>query len=92
MLGIKYTAQAKRDVRKLAKQGKDLGRLVSILNDLAVGKILPEKNRDHALTGNYAGHRECHVAPDWLLIYRINDRELILSAVRTGSHSELFGK
>ena len=53
---------------------------------------LPEKNRDHALTGDWIGHRECHIQPDWLLIYRIEDNVLVLTLARTGSHSDLFNK
>ena len=59
---------------------------------LAMGEKLPEKNKDHALTGNWVGHRECHILPDWLLIYRIEDEVLVLTLARTGSHSDLFGK
>jgi mRNA interferase YafQ len=91
MLAIRYTTQAKRDIRKLARQGKDVTKLASVLNEIAAGKALPAKNRDHALTGNYTGYRECHVEPDWLLIYLVNGVDLFLTAVRTGSHSELFG-
>lgn len=57
-----------------------------------VGEPLPEKNRDHALTGDWIGHRECHIQPDWLLIYRIEDNVLVLTLARTGSHSDLFNK
>ena len=57
-----------------------------------MGKALPEKHKDHALTGNWFGHRECHVLPDWLLIYRIEDEVLVLTLARTGTHSDLFGK
>lgn len=56
------------------------------------GETLPEKNKDHELTGDWVGHRECHVQPDWLLIYRIDDDVLVLTLSRTGSHSDLFGK
>ena len=91
MLAIRYTTQAKKDIRKLARQGKDVAKLASVLNDIAAGKELPAKRRDHALTGNFTGYRECHIEPDWLLIYLVDGVELILSAVRTGSHSELFG-
>jgi len=91
MLAIRYTTQAKKDIRKLARQGKDVAKLASVLNDIAAGKELPAKIRDHALTGSYTGYRECHIEPDWLLIYLINGVDLFLTAVRTGSHSELFG-
>lgn len=59
---------------------------------LAGGEQLPEKNKDHALTGNWTGHRECHIQPDWLLVYRIENDLLILTLARTGTHSDLFGK
>ena len=66
--------------------------LDAVIASLAMGIPLPEKNRDHALTGNWAGHRECYVSPDWLLIYRIDEDVLVLALTRTGSHSNLFGK
>lgn len=91
VLAIRYTTQAKKDIRKLAKQGKDVTKLASVLNDIAAGKELPARIRDHALSGNYTGYRECHIEPDWLLIYLVNEALLYLTAVRTGSHSELFG-
>ena len=58
---------------------------------LAMGQPLPERNRDHALTGDWVGHRECHIQPDWLLIYRVEEDVLVLTMTRTGTHSELFG-
>ena len=91
MLNIFYSTKARRDLKKLARQNKDMGKLEIILDLLAARGKLPESNRDHALTGNYTGHRGCHVEPDWVLIYRIHEKMLILEAVRTGSHSELFG-
>jgi len=68
MLTIRPTTKAKRDIKKLARQNKDISKLYFILELLASGEKLPEKNRDHALTGNYVGHRGCHVEPDWILI------------------------
>ena len=62
------------------------------IDALLAGETLPEKMRDHELAGSYYGHRECHIEPDWLLIYRIDHGELILTAVRTGTHSDLFGE
>ena len=85
---LKPTTQFKRDLKKAQKQNKDL--LNKVLQQLADGIPLPEKNRDHALTGNYAGCRECHIQPDWLLIYEIAEDTLFLYLTRTGSHSELF--
>lgn len=63
-----------------------------VITALAMGETLPSKNRDHALTGNWTGHRECHIPPDWLLIYRIEDDVLVLTLARTGTHNDLFNK
>ncbi len=87
---LKPTTQFKRDLKKAQKQNKNLDLLNKVLQQLAEGIPLPEKNRDHALTGNYAGCRECHIQPDWLLIYEIAEDTLFLYLTRTGSHSELF--
>ena len=74
----------------MKKRGKDLEKLKYIVNELANQRPLDEKYRDHELTGNYRNFRECHVEPDWLLIYRIEKGELTLALVRTGTHSDLF--
>ncbi len=74
------------------RRGLNIGPLESVIADLAMGIPLPEKNRDHALSGNWAGYRECHVLPDRLLIYRLEDGVLVLTLSRTVSHSDLFGK
>lgn len=66
--------------------------LEDIVSALAMGETLPEKNMDHPLTGNWSGYRECHIQPDWLLIYRIDGNVLVLTLSRTGTHSDLFGK
>lgn len=87
---LKPTTQFKRDLKKAQKQNKNLDLLNKVLQQLADGIPLPEKNRDHALTRNYAGCRECHIQPDWLLIYEIAEDTLFLYLTRTGSHSELF--
>ena len=87
---LKPTTQFKRDLKKAQKQNKNLDLLNKVLQQLADGIPLPEKNRDPALTGNYAGCRECHIQPDWLLIYEIAEDTLFLYLTRTGSHSELF--
>lgn len=87
---LKPTTQFKRDLKKAQKQNKNLDLLNKVLQQLADGIPLPEKNRDHALTGIYAGCRECHIQPDWLLIYEIAEDTLFLYLTRTGSHSELF--
>lgn len=89
---VKSTTQFKRDYKPAMRRGLDIGLLESVIANLAMGIPLPEKNRDHALSGNWAGHRECHVLPDWLLIYRIDGDVLVLTLSRTGSHSDLFVK
>ena len=78
------------DLKRARKRGFDLSLLTEILKKLAGGETLPVKNKDHALSGNYAGCRECHIAPDWLLIYEVDGNSLILYLIRTGSHSDLF--
>ena len=83
------TGRFKRDFRRVQRQGKDLTVLHDVMEMIAGGQALPARHRDHKLTGNYVGRRECHLAPDWLLIYKIIDDAAIFE--RTGSHSELFG-
>lgn len=87
---IERTPTFKKDFKLAQKQGLDLNELKEIITLLANGEPLPPKNKDHQLKGNYKGHRECHIEPDWLLIYKIQDDMLILTLVRTGSHSKLF--
>jgi len=87
---IRFTNQFKRDLKAAKKQGKDIEELFSVIQRLADGEMLEEKYRDHALSGNYKDCRECHIAPDWLLIYEINEGLLVLMLVRAGSHSSLF--
>ena len=70
----------------------DIELLDNIIRKLSCGEMLPEKNRDHALTGDWVGHRECHILPDWLLVYRVEDDILVLTLARTGTHSDLLGK
>lgn len=89
---VKYTTQFKKDYKLAIKRGLDIGLLENVIVLLSMGIPLPEKNRDHALTGNWTGHRECHVLPDWLLIYRIEEDVLVLTLSHTGTHSDLFGK
>ncbi len=89
---VKPTTQFKKDYKLAVRRGLDIGLLDDIIAALALGLPLPEKNKDHALTGNWAGHRECHVLSDWLLIYRIENDVLVLTLSRMGSHSDLFGK
>ena len=89
---VKPTTQFKKDYKLAVKRGLKIDLLKDIIAALAMGEKLPEKNKDHALTGNWVGHRECHILPDWLLIYRIEDDVLVLTLARTGSHSDLLGK
>lgn len=82
----------KHDVKLMKKRGKDMSKLVEILNLLASKNPLPEKYKDHQLTGALKDFRECHIEPDWLLMYQIFHEDLILSATATGSHADLFNK
>jgi len=91
-LDIIWTAQFKKDYKLAMKRGRDISLLDDIIRLLSRGEPLPEKNRDHALSGNWVGHRECHIQSDWLLVYCIESNILILTLARTGSHSDLFGK
>lgn len=90
MLKIRYSSKFKKDFKTVVKRGYDIKLLVEVLNLLLEEQILPQKYLDHTLTGNYAGHRECHITPDWLLVYKIEKDILILSLTRTGTHSDLF--
>lgn len=89
---VKLTSQFKKDYKLAIKRGLDISLLDDVIAALALGKTLPEKLRDHALIGNWIGHRECHILPDWLLIYRIENDVLVLTLSRTGSHSDLLNK
>ena len=87
---LQFTSQFKKDLKLAKKQNKDLGKLFEVIDILANGETLDAKYKDHSLTGNYRGTRECHVEPDWLLIYEIRGDVLVLMLYRLGSHSELF--
>lgn len=89
---VKFTSQFKKEAKRAQRQGKDISLLKAAIAALASGEALPAKLRDHALTGNLKGCRECHIEPDWLLVYKIDAGILILTLMRTGSHSELFSK
>lgn len=91
MVELRFTSKFKKDYRRIKRQGKDVSKLEATLETLVRGESLPEAMRDHSLGGTYRGHRECHIEPDWLLIYRIDEGGLVLVATRTGSHSELLG-
>ena len=90
MYRIRPSAKFQKDLKRIQKRGYDITLLKDVLNLLANGKILPIKYKDHNLSGNFKGCRECHITPDWLLIYEISDDELILYLTRTGTHSDLF--
>lgn len=91
-LEVAFTTQFKRDYKLAIKRNLKIGLLEDVVYDLAMGETLSEKYKDHALTGDWVGHRECHIQPDWLLIYRVEHDVLILTLARTGTHSDLFGK
>lgn len=89
---VKPTTQFKKDYKLAMKRGLKIKLLEDIVVALAMGFPLPDKNKDHALTGSWIGHRECHILPDWLLIYRIENDTLVLTLTRTGTHSDLFSR
>ena len=86
-LTIRRTTQFKRDIKRLLRSGKDIEKLLSVVEELAEGRKLPPEYHDHPLNGKYKNKRDCHIEPDWILIYAIED-ELVLC--RTGSHPQLF--
>jgi len=92
-MNVRWRSQFKKDYRRMLKQNKDISKLDYVIEELAVPNLLPEKYRNHQLIGNLSEYRECHVAPDWLLVYSyetLNDGEQQLLLVRTGSHSDLL--
>ena len=89
MLDLKFGSQFKRDRRLCVKRGYDMSLLSAVVDTLRIPAALPPKNREHSLAGNWAGYQECHISPDWLLIYRVEGNELRLA--RTGAHTDLFG-
>lgn len=90
MFELKTTSAFRKDLKKLRKRGANLNKLDFVLTKLLNGEVLEERFKDHALIGNYIGFRECHIEPDFLLIYCADNNKLILTAVRVGSHSDLF--
>lgn len=89
MLEINATSKFKKDRKRCIKRGYDMNLLNKVVNILCIPKPLPPGNKDHLLIGNFSGRRECHITPDWLLIYRIEGNALYLD--RTGTHADLFG-
>lgn len=89
MLDVRYSTRFKKDFNACVKRGYKMALLQQVIDTLRIPDALPVKNRDHNLSGNYSGYRECHIEPDWLLIYKQTDTELRLD--RTGTHADLFG-
>lgn len=89
---IVWTTQFKKDYKLALRRNLNIALLDDIIRTLSKGETLPEKNKDHALSGDWSGHRECHIQPDWLLVYRIENDILVLTLARTGTHSDLFDK
>ena len=87
---IQRTSQFKKDYKLAVKRGRNISKLKEVITLLANGEPLPRKYVDHELSGKYSKYRECHIEPDWLLIYKIDEGVLVLSLCRTGSHSDLF--
>ena len=90
MYDVVASSRFKKDLKLAIKRGLDISLLNEVVTTLQKGESLPAKNKDHALTGNYTGCRECHIQPDWLLVYQIYEDQLILFLARTGTHSDLF--
>lgn len=90
MYTIKPTSKFKKDFKRIIRRGYNVGLLQSVVDRLANAEPLEPKHEDHALTGDWAGYRECHIEPDWLLVYKISKNILVLTLTRTGSHSDLF--
>lgn len=89
---VKFTSQFKKDLKLAKKQNRNLGKLFEVVEILAAGQALDKRYHDHELSGKLAGTRECHIEPDWLLVYEYVDDVLVLMLYRLGTHSELFGK
>jgi len=90
MLSIFYSSQFKRDYTAVKKRGYDIKLMNDVIKLLVTGEPLPAKYKEHALKGKYSGQKECHITPDWLLIYKIDNNYLVLTMTRTGTHSDLF--
>ena len=91
MYAVIYTAKMAKGVKRVIKRGKDISKLDTVIDLLSTGNPLPERYHDHALKGNWAGCRECHIEPDWLLVYEVYEDALVILATRTGTHSDIFG-
>jgi mRNA interferase YafQ len=91
MYEVRYTSRFKSDLKNIQRRGYDIRLITMVIKALASGEPLAEKYKDHALSGIWSKHRECHITPDWLLIYKRENDILVLTLTRTGSHSDLFG-
>ena len=89
MLSVYASTKFKKDVKRLVKQGKDMEKLKAVIEKISNNQPLPESFHDHKLSGDWEGFRDCHIEPDWVLIYRIEEKRLILALMRMGSHTEL---
>ena len=92
LYNVKTTGKFDRDIKLAKKRGLDENDLFAVVKKLADGEVLPAKNHDHALKGGFVGKRECHISPDWLLIYKKDVTIHLITLVRTGTHSDLYGK
>ena len=87
---VVMSSRFSKDLKMISRHGYDLNKIKIVINELMNGNTLDPKYKDHQLQGEYSGKRECHILPDWLLIYEIRNEELLLYLIRTGSHSDLF--
>ena len=90
MMTLVTTAQFRKDYKRVKKRGCDMALLENVIDALLAGETMDPRYRDHALSGRLNGYRECHILPDWLLMYAVDGERLILVAARTGTHSDLF--
>ena len=90
MYTVKPTSKFQRDIKRAERRGYDISLLTNVIKILAAGEVLPKKYKDHDLIGDYIGFRECHITPDWLLVYKVEKDRLVLQLLRTGTPSDLF--
>lgn len=88
---IEMSSRYRKELKKMIQRGADERKIIDAIDILASGKILPQRYKDHQLHGKFEGMRECHITPDWVLVYRIDGDRLILALTRTGTHSDIFG-
>jgi len=92
MYVVEFTSTFKKELKKAERRGKDMRKMREIITLLCSGDTVPEQYRDHALKGRFSGYRECHIEPDWLLMYARDEDRLLLFLTRTGTHADLFGR